>query len=109
MQKRLTLKVHGLVQGVGYRYSSQIEAKKRGFTGYVANTDDGAVELVVEGKEENLKDFINWCYNGVGPAMVQRIEQSWSEATGKFSDFMIRFWNIIIFHYAQDVKSNFIG
>ena len=89
MDKRLSLRIYGLVQGVGYRYSSQIEAKKRGFTGYVANTDDGAVELVVEGKEENLKDFISWCYNGVGPAMVHKIDQNWQKATGKFSDFVI--------------------
>lgn len=91
MRKRLTLKISGLVQGVGYRYTSQNEAKKRKFTGYIDNLDDGAVELVVEGEEKDLKDFINWCYNGVGPAMVHNIDESWSEATGEFSDFVIKF------------------
>ncbi len=90
MTKRLTLKIHGLVQGVGYRYVSRNEAKKRRFTGYVCNSDKGMVEIVAEGEEEDLKDFIQWCYNGVGPAMVQKIEQSWSEATGEFSDFEIK-------------------
>jgi len=90
MNKRLTLKIYGLVQGMGYRYSSQNEAKKRGFKGYVRNLDDGSVELVVEGKEKDLKDFINWCYNGVGPAQVLNIDQSWSTSTGEFSDFVIR-------------------
>ena len=89
MIKRLNLKVHGLVQGVGYRYLSQKEARKFGFTGYVANSDNGGVEIVAEGEEENLKKFINWCYNGVGSAMVRKIDQNWSEATGSFSDFMI--------------------
>lgn len=88
--KRLTLKIHGLVQGMGYRYGSQNEAKKRGFSGYVRNLDDGTVELVAEGKEKNLKDFIIWCYNGVGLAMVHKIDQSWSDATGEFSDFVIK-------------------
>ncbi len=91
MTKRLTLKIHGLVQGVGYRYTARNEAKKQEFTGYIKNLDDGSIELVAEGDEENLKKFINWCYNGVGPAMVQRIDQSWSDATSEFSDFVIKF------------------
>ncbi|MAF13847.1 MAG: acylphosphatase [Parcubacteria group bacterium] len=90
MSKRLTLKIHGLVHGVGYRYSSQSMAKKKGYIGYVTNLDDGTVELVAEGKERSLKQFVNWCYNGVGPAIVHKIDQSWSEATGEFSDFVIK-------------------
>lgn len=78
-----------MVIGIGYRYSSQREAKRRGFSGYVRNLDDGTVELVAEGEEKDLQDFINWCYNGVGPAMVSKIDESWSEATGEFSDFKI--------------------
>ena len=90
MRKCLTLKIHGLVQGIGYRYSARNEAKKRGFTGYVRNLADSTVEIAVEGEEKDLKDFVVWCYNGVGPAMVQKIEESWSTATGEFSDFVIR-------------------
>lgn len=90
MTKRLTLKVYGLVQGIGYRYMSRNEAKKRGFSGYVQNSADGTVELVVEGEEEKLKDFINWCYNGIGSAQVHKIEQNWSEATSNFSNFVIK-------------------
>ena len=90
MRKCLTLKIHGLVQGIGYRYSARNEAKKRQFTGYVCNSADGMVEIVAEGEENHLKDFINWCYNGVGPAQVNKIDQSWSEATGQFSDFVIK-------------------
>lgn len=89
--KRLALKIYGTVQGIGYRYTSQKEARKCGFTGYVRNLDDGAVEIVVEGGEKNLKDFIDWCYNGIGSAQVLKIEQNWSKATGEFSDFVIRF------------------
>jgi len=91
MNKRLTLKISGLVQGVGYRYSAQAEAKRRNFFGYVANLSDGVVELVVESNEPDLKDFISWCYNGVEMAQVQRVEQVWSPATGEFFDFMIKF------------------
>jgi acylphosphatase len=89
MQKRVTLKIYGMVQGVGFRYSSQKEAKKRGFSGHVKNLDDGSIGLIVEGEESDLQNFIQWCYNGVGPAMVTKIEPNWSVATGEFSDFRI--------------------
>ena len=87
--KRATLKIYGLVQGVGYRYMSQKKARELRFTGFVHNQDDGTVEVVAEGPEDKLKDFTRWCYNGVGPAMVHKIEESWSSATGEFSDFTI--------------------
>lgn len=90
MKKQLTLKITGLVQGVGFRYSARNKARDLGFTGYVSNTEDGAVDLVAEGEEEALKDFTTWCYNGVGPAVVYTIDQSWSEATGDFDNFVIK-------------------
>lgn len=91
MKKQLILKITGLVQGMGYRYASEKEAKKRGLTGYVINKSDGSVELVIEGEEKTLKDFIIWCYNGVGPATVKAIEDTWQDATGKYEDFVIKF------------------
>lgn len=90
MTKRLNLNVKGQVQGVGYRYFIQKEAQKLGFTGYVRNSKDGGVEVVVEGEEKDLQNFILFCYNGVGTANVKKIDESWSEAAGVFSDFVIR-------------------
>jgi len=80
-----------MVQGIGYRHISQGEASYRGLVGYVTNTIEGGVELVAEGDVEALKDFIEWCYNGVGSANVSKVQTSWLEATGEFSDFVIKF------------------
>ena len=33
--------VYGRVQGVGFRYTTQYEAKRLGLTGYAKNLDDG--------------------------------------------------------------------
>jgi len=85
------LNIIGLVQGIGYRYAVQKKAQKLGFTGYIRNMADGSVEVMAEGDEKALKSFIQWCYNGVGSASVQKIIKSWSEGTGEFSDFVIRF------------------
>ncbi len=89
MEKRLTLSILGKVQGVGYRYWTQKEAEKRGLFGYVKNLENGSVVIVAEGKEEDLRNFIDWCYNGVRSAMVEKIDQDWSEATSRFYDFKI--------------------
>lgn len=90
MNTRMALTITGLVQGVGYRKSSQAEAVKRGLVGYVRNTSDGRVELVAQGDKESLKDFADWCYNGVESASVLEVQISWLEVTGEFSDFVIK-------------------
>jgi len=45
--------IYGRVQGVGFRYTTQYEAKKLGLTGYAKNLDDGSVEVVACGDEGN--------------------------------------------------------
>lgn len=47
--------VYGRVQGVGFRYTTQYEAKKLGLTGYAKNLDDGSVEVVACGDEEQVE------------------------------------------------------
>lgn len=91
MRKCVHLIIYGLVQGVGYRYSTLNYTKTNGILGYIRNTSDGAVEIVAEAEEKNLKDFINWCYNGVTMAQVKKIDVQWREATGEFEDFKVDF------------------
>lgn len=91
MKKQVNANIFGEVQGRGYRYGTSQEALRRGLVGFVRNAPDGSVELVAEGEEQDLKDFIDWCYTGVGSAMVRRIDIRWSEATSEFSDFLIRY------------------
>ncbi|STJ81425.1 acylphosphatase [Escherichia coli] len=48
--------VYGRVQGVGFRYTTQYEAKRLGLTGYAKNLDDGSVEVVACGKKGRWKN-----------------------------------------------------
>lgn len=66
--------VHGVVQGVGFRYSTQAEAKKLSLTGYARNLDDGSVEVLACGKSEAVEALIAWLKAG-GPkqARVDRV------------------------------------
>ncbi|WP_034913917.1 MULTISPECIES: acylphosphatase [Erwinia] len=58
--------VHGLVQGVGFRYSTQHEAKSLGVKGYAKNLDDGSVEVLACGEAEQVEALIAWLKAG-GP------------------------------------------
>ncbi len=91
MNKRLVLKIYGQVQGVNFRWQIRLEAEKLGLAGWVRNEDDGTVAVVAEGQKPALQNLINFCYNGVKYARVEKIESSWREATGNFSDFSIEY------------------
>jgi len=68
MEDRLLYRIHvkGRVQGVGFRYSTVREAKRRGIKGFVKNQYDGTVYIEAEGSQEQLLDFVEWCRSGPG-------------------------------------------
>ena len=88
--RRLTLKIFGLVQAVGYRQAFLQKARDRELRGFISNLNDGSVLAVVEGRDDYLKELIAWCYNGVDSARVERVAEEWSVATGQYTDFVIR-------------------
>ena len=49
MTVRKRVRIHGRVQGVGFRYFTAGTALRMGVTGTVANRRDGTVEAVVQG------------------------------------------------------------
>ncbi|WP_121610054.1 acylphosphatase [Mesobacillus foraminis] len=50
--------VKGRVQGVGFRYFTQMKAVQYGINGWVRNREDGSVEILASGNEEELNQFI---------------------------------------------------
>lgn len=90
MIKRLHLKISGQVQGVLFRANAQEFAKVLGLTGFVSNLNDGTVEMIAEGEEENLKKFLAWANKGPELAKIEKIESKWAKPTGEFSSFEIK-------------------
>ena len=87
--KQLQLMVRGRVQGVYFRASTQREARRLGLTGWVKNRPDGAVEVVAEGEEDQVKDFLGWAQHGPATARVDKVDTRWRSYTGEFASFEI--------------------
>ena len=49
---RTTMFVHGMVQGVGFRWWTRARALELGLAGHARNTPDGRVEVVAQGPPE---------------------------------------------------------
>ncbi len=49
--------VKGRVQGVGFRWLVHREAGSRGLKGWVRNTEEGEVEVMVAGSEDKLAEL----------------------------------------------------
>ena len=45
-----------------------------GIHGFVRNCEDGSVEVFAEGKNDQLKMFIDWCRHGPKRAKVEGID-----------------------------------
>jgi acylphosphatase len=79
----------GLVQGVFFRVSAREEALSLGLKGYVKNSADGEVEIVVSGKEDDIEAFIAWSYIGPVNAKVDDVEVEGIIIDKEFEDFKI--------------------
>jgi acylphosphatase len=87
---RLSLTISGRVQGVGFRATAYDEARSLGLAGWVRNMPSGEVEIVAEGKRENLEMLLAWAYSGPPGAHVVHLQEEWASPTGEFADFRIR-------------------
>jgi acylphosphatase len=90
MNKRLKVKITGVVQGVNFRYEAEQMAESLGIKGWVRNIPTDAVEAVFEGEEDELKKMLEWCWEGPDVAQVRDIEEQWANPKDKYDDFSIR-------------------
>jgi acylphosphatase len=84
---RLLARALGRVQGVGFRYWTRDQAERLGLTGAALNEPDGSVKIVAEGPREAVEVFRQELESGRTPGRVERLDASYSRATGEFTDF----------------------
>lgn len=68
--------VRGKVQGVFYRASAKEKALELGLKGWVKNTPDGEVHLIVSGDQQSLDALLAWCRLGPKNARVSNVESN---------------------------------
>ncbi len=88
---RYSVSVFGMVQGVGFRYSSQRAAAGFRVSGWVRNNSDGSVEIECEGEKQGVEDFIRWLEHGPPYARVTRIEKQEKPYHGYYKGFSIEY------------------
>jgi len=78
----------GMVQGVGFRFTVQGYAIELGLTGWVKNLPDGRVEVLVEGEEKSIRQFLD-AIDKHFQLYIKNKEILFAKAQPKFNDFRI--------------------
>ncbi len=84
--------VHGRVQGVGFRYFVRNAGTRLGLVGDVRNCPDSTVEIIVEGSEAKIAEFIGQVRQGPSLARVQRVDVVDVPVQGTYGSFLIEGW-----------------
>ncbi len=66
--------ITGKVQGVSFRYYILKEAQRLGINGWVKNLEDGRMEAIAQGKEEDLQQLLRLFRKGPPYAEVERVD-----------------------------------
>jgi len=81
----------GTVQGVGFRFTAERLARRFPVAGFVRNLADGRVEVVAEGEEAVLVEFLTAIRSSGMKDYIRDVEAHWSEAQGCYRRFVITY------------------
>jgi acylphosphatase len=90
-QTRVTVKIEGRVQGVGFRHFTYKTALRLGLTGWVRNLPDGAVEAVAEGPQEQVEEWLTALKEGPPASRVEGLTIRRGGNNEAFDRFEVRF------------------
>jgi len=78
----------GNVQGVGFRATASMIARDYPVVGWVRNLDDGRVEMMVEGEETAIDEFLREIRSRWGDDISDEHVET-QEASGRYTRFGI--------------------
>ena len=81
--------VKGRVQGVGFRFYVEREARLLGIVGWVRNTPSGAVEVLATGTREQQVALRGKLYQGPRAARVDDVDETEAQAVPELKTFRI--------------------
>ena len=89
-QARVTVRVAGHVQGVGFRWWTRARALELGLVGSATNLPDGRVEVVAEGGRDACVRLAELLRGPGAPGRVSRVGCWWSDSRGGLTGFLER-------------------
>jgi acylphosphatase len=81
--------VRGRVQGVGFRWFVEREARTLGVAGWVRNRTDGTVEVLAMGSKEQLSNLHSRLRQGPRAARVDEVEVAEAQPVEGLNTFRI--------------------
>ena len=85
----LYFKAYGRVQGVGFRFFAQKWASYLGINGKAENLNDGGIEIIAQGNDKSLQEFLDKILQGPELAKVERAFYYFRKPKKRFIDFEI--------------------
>lgn len=82
-QVRLTARVRGRVQGVGFRWWTRSRALELGLVGSATNLHDGSVEVVAEGGHAACEALLAALRGPDTPGQVEHVGDWWGQTRGE--------------------------
>lgn len=70
----LNVRIHGKVQGVGFRIATVRQAHSLGVAGWVRNREDGTVEALLQAPHDHIDQMLSWLHVGPPAAQVKQVE-----------------------------------
>ena len=71
---RYSILVSGRIQGVGFRFFTQLTATNLKLTGWCKNLNDGKVQIEIQGSDETINKFISALKKGNNFSRVDEME-----------------------------------
>ncbi|HEX7708866.1 MAG TPA: acylphosphatase [Thermoanaerobaculia bacterium] len=91
MKEQRHIRIHGKVQGVGYRFFATRVARRLGLKGWIQNMRDSSVEAMIEGEAAAIDEWIEEIREGPRYAEVTKIDQESKDFSGRLADFDVKF------------------
>jgi acylphosphatase len=78
--------VFGKVQGVYFRHSTRLEARRLGLRGSARNLPDGSVEVLAQGASTAVGELMAWLHRGPAQARVDEVRETAAGEAGPFAE-----------------------
>ena len=85
------LKIHGRVQGVGFRNFVWNHANERSVTGWIRNCNDGSVEVLLQGNATDVGSVEAACRKGPPMAHVEHVDRYPVDPDAVYDTFEVRY------------------